>query len=132
MSDFSFSLPSVTREVTKAQDPGGEVLPPSNWLIDTRPYSDWSIGYEAGKFERPIRLPPEINREISIGRKLKFTDLIGLANVDGMGWDRMGSDGMGPPFEALRTSHYTQPQLRVITFVRDLIWREFEISSVAN
>ena len=102
MSDFSFSLPSVTREVTRAQDPGGEVLSPSNWLIDTRSYSDWSIGYEAGKFERPIRLPPGINREISIGRKLKHTDLIGLAKVDGIGSDRMGWDRMGSDRTPLR------------------------------
>ena len=53
------------------------------------------VSYEAGKVTMPIRLPPRDERGLSIGRKLKFTDLIGLANVDGMGWDRIGSDGIG-------------------------------------
>ena len=44
--------------------------------------------------------------------------MIGLANVDRMGWDGIGWDGIGwdrPPKHVFRTSHYTQPQLRVIT-----------------
>ena len=66
--------------------------------------------YEAGKVAKPIKTPPRDERGHSIGRKLKFTDLIGLANVDrmgwdGIGWDGIGSDGIGPPFEALRTYH---------------------------
>ena len=71
------------------------------------------VSYEAGKVAMPIRLPPRDERGLSIGRKLKFTDLIDLANVDRMGSDGMGSDR--PPKHVFRTSHYTQPQLRVIT-----------------
>ena len=29
-----------------------------DWLIDTLSYFDWLVFYEAGKFARPIRLPP--------------------------------------------------------------------------
>ena len=66
--------------------------------------------YEAGQIARPIRLSPRNEWGLSIDRKLKYTGLIGLANVDGM-----GSDGIGPRFEAFRISHHTQPQLLVIT-----------------
>ena len=62
----------------------------SDWLIDTRPYSDWLVVYEAGKISHPIKTPPRDERGLSIGRKLKFTDLIGLAKVDSIGWDRIG------------------------------------------
>ena len=44
--------------------------------------------YEAGKVESPIRSLPRDEWGISIHRKTKYTDLIDLANVDGMGWDR--------------------------------------------
>ena len=74
--------------------------------------------YEAGKVARPIGSPPRNEWGLSIGRKSEFTDLIDLDNVDRMGWDRMGWDRMGsdrPPKHVFRTSHYTQPQLRVIT-----------------
>ena len=76
--------------------------------------------YEAGKFARPIRLPPRNEWGLPIDRKLKFADLIGLANVD-----EMGSDGIGPPKDVFRTSHYTQPQLRVITSTEFLILKKY-------
>ena len=38
--------------------PGGEILSRYDWLIDTMSYFDWLVFYEAGKFARPIRLPP--------------------------------------------------------------------------
>ena len=46
--------------VKRARDrhPGGEILSLSDWLIDKRSCSDWLVFYEAGKFARPIRLPP--------------------------------------------------------------------------
>ena len=59
--------------------------------------------YEAEKVARPIRLPPRNERGFSIDRKLKFTDLIDLANADGMGW--IGWDRIDPPFEVFRTYH---------------------------
>ena len=66
-----------------------------SFFAQGRQPSYYSPLYEAGKISHPIKMPPRDNRWLSIGRKLKFTDLIGLANVDGMGWDRIGSDGIG-------------------------------------
>ena len=73
--------------------------------------------YEVGKILNPLNY-------LSIGGKLKFTDLIGWANVDGMGWDRIGSDGMGsdwigPRVEVFRTYHshnHSYEYLRVTSF----------------
>ena len=52
--------------------------------------------------------PPPDERDLSIGRKLKSTDLIDLTNVDGMGSSDPLLRFSGPPT-------VTQPQLRVIT-----------------
>ena len=84
------------------------------WLVDS---------YEAGKVVRPIRLPPRNEWGLSIDRKSKYTDVIDLANVDRIGWDRMGSDR--PPKHVFRTSHYTQPQLRVITSTEFKILKKY-------
>ena len=48
--------------------------------------------YEAGQIPRSIRLTPRNEWGLSIGRKQKYTDLIDLANVDGIGWDGIGWD----------------------------------------
>ena len=41
----------------------------SDWLIDTRPYSDWLVVYETGKILHPIKMPPPRDeRGISIDR----------------------------------------------------------------
>ena len=95
--------------------PGGEILSLSDWLIDTRSYCDWLVFYEDGKFARPITLPPRDNRWLSIGGKLKFTDLIGWANVDRIG--RFGR--FGPLIQVFRTYHYhnhSYEYLRVTSF----------------
>ena len=97
--------------------PGGEILSLSDWLIDTRSYCDWLVFYEDGKFARPITLPPRDNRWLSIGGKLKFTDLIGWANVDRIGrfgrFGRFGSDRT--PNSGFPDLPLPQPQLRVFT-----------------
>ena len=51
---------TIQPAATRAADrhPGGEILSRYDWLIDTISYFDWLVFYEAGKFARPIRLPP--------------------------------------------------------------------------
>ena len=61
--------------------------------------------YEVGKILNPLDY-------LSIGGKLKFTDLIGWANVDGMGSDRMGWDRIGSD-PVLRFSGPTTPTTTV-------------------
>ena len=61
--------------------------------------------YEVGKILNPLNY-------LSIGGKLKFTDLIGWANVDGIGWDRIGSDRT--PCWGFPDLPLPQPQLRVL------------------
>ena len=56
----SHELETVTR---------GEVLSRSDWLMDTRSYSDWLVFYEVGKISHPSTMPPRDEREFSIDRK---------------------------------------------------------------
>ena len=50
--------PAQPSTTARDRHPGGEILSRYDWLIDTMSYFDWLVFYEAGKFARPIRLPP--------------------------------------------------------------------------
>ena len=65
-----------------------------------------------GRYHTQSKCPPRDERGLTIGRKTKQTDLIGLANVDGI--DGMGWDWWSPSW-GFRDLPLPQPQLRVFT-----------------
>ena len=85
---------------------------PPGWV--TKSSSNWSTIMRLGRSQDQSDCPTRNERGLSIGRKLKYTDLIDWANVDRIGrigW--VGSDWS--PCWGFPDLPLPQPQLRVIT-----------------